>query len=151
MHFHANLPLTKMHSDLEPTFAACYRSDKYHIQISRPVAQVLVSAGVLEEAQLRSHFTREWHFKHDNQTHIMMHGLWEHSHKAFSTMFFDTASEMKRASSVDSINKRALGNAGTVAKGIGLALGHLTIGSLALYGELTDVLDRVPYLYDPYR
>ncbi|CAF1210538.1 unnamed protein product [Adineta steineri] len=149
--FHANLPLTRMHSDLEPTFAACYRSDKYNIQISRPVAQVLVSSNILEESQLRPHVTREWHVKHDNHTHIIMHGLWEHSHKAISTMFVDTTIELKRTSSIQNINKRTtLGGAGTVAKGVGLGIGHLTIGSLALYGELTDILDHLPYLYDPY-
>ncbi|CAF4150490.1 unnamed protein product [Adineta steineri] len=148
--FHANLPLKRMHSDLEPTFPACYRLDKYRMQISRPVAQVLVSAGVVEEAQLRLHVTREWQIKHDNHAHIMMHGLWEHSHKAISTMFLDTASDLKRTNSTDSINNKALVNVGTVAKGIGLGLGHLTIGTFAMYGELTDVLDRVPYLYDPY-
>ncbi|CAF1422621.1 unnamed protein product [Rotaria sp. Silwood1] len=148
--FHANLPLTRMHSDLEPTFAACYRVDNYHLQISRPVAHVLVSAKVLEEAQLCPHVTREWHFKHDNHTHIIMHGFFEHSQKAFSTMFIDTASELKRTASNENTNRRTLEDAGTVAKGIGLGIGHLTIGSLSLYGELTDVLDHVPYLYDPY-
>ncbi|CAF4386465.1 unnamed protein product, partial [Adineta steineri] len=121
--FHANLPLKRMHSDLEPTFPACYRLDKYRMQISRPVAQVLVSAGVVEEAQLRLHVTREWQIKHDNHAHIMMHGLWEHSHKAISTMFLDTASDLKRTNSTDSINNKALVNVGTVAKGIGLGIG----------------------------
>jgi hypothetical protein len=148
--FHANLSLTRMYSDLEPTFAACYRSDKYRIQISRPVAQVLVSAGILEEGQLRPHVTREWQFKHDNHMHIVMHGLYEHSQKAFSTMFINTASELRRVTNNENSSMRALEGAGCVAKGIGLGMGHLTIGCLLLYGELTDVLYHLPDLYDPY-
>jgi len=148
--FHANLPLSRMYSDLEPTFAACYRSDKYGIQISRPIAQVLVSADVLKEAELRPHVTREWQFKYDNHTHIVMHGLFEQSQKAFSKMFINTAAELKRVANDENSSNKALEGAGTVAKGIGLGMGHLTIGCCSLYGELTDVLYRLPDLYDPY-
>ena len=148
--FHANLPLIRMYSDLEPTFAACYRSDKYRIQISRPVAQVLVSADVLEEAQLRPHVTREWQFKHDNHMHVIMHGLYEHSQNAFSEMFINTASELRRVVNNENSSKRALEGAGCVAKGIGLGMGHLTVGCFLLYGEVTDALYRLPDLYDPY-
>jgi hypothetical protein len=149
--FHKNLPLKRMHSDLEPTFPACYRSDQYNIQISRPVAQVLVSAGAIEESQLHPHITREWKFMYDNHMHIVMHGFFEHFRKGFSTMFIDTASDLKRSASNNDTTTRTLQCAGSVAKGIGLGIGHITIGYLSLYGEITDVLDRVIYLYDPYR
>ncbi|CAF5124294.1 unnamed protein product, partial [Rotaria sp. Silwood1] len=43
--FHANLPLSKMRSDLESSFGACFRLNDYNLQISRPVAQVLLAAG----------------------------------------------------------------------------------------------------------
>ncbi|CAF1234226.1 unnamed protein product [Rotaria sp. Silwood1] len=150
--FHANLPLKHMHSDLEPTFAACYRLDKYNIQISRPVAQVLVAAGAIEESELRSHVTREWQFMHDNRMHILTHGIIEHSQKAISSMFIDTAEDLKRAvkNDDDSPAIRTLEGAGSVAKGFGLGIGHLTIGCLSLYGEMTDALDCVTSLYDPY-
>ncbi len=149
--FHANLPLTRMHSDLEPTFAACYRSDKYNIQISRPVAQVLVAAGALEESELRRHVTRKWQFMHDNRMHLLTHGIIEHSQKAFSSMFIDTAAELKRAANNDNTTMRTLEGAGSVAKGFSLGIGHLTIGCLSLYGEMTDALNLVTSLYDPYR
>jgi hypothetical protein len=149
--FHANLPLKRMHSDLEPTFAACYRSDKYNIQISRPVAQVLVAAGALEESELRPHSTREWQFMHDNRMHLITHGLIEHSQKAFSSMFIDTIADLKRAANNDNTTKGTLEGAATVAKGFGLGIGHLTLGGLSLYGETTDALDYVTTLYDPYR
>ncbi|CAF1105142.1 unnamed protein product [Rotaria sordida] len=150
--FHANLPLTRMHSDLEPTFGACYHLDKYNIQISRPVAQVLVAAGVIEESELSHHVTREWQFMHDNRIHLLTQGIIEHSQKAFSSMFIDTAEDLKRAvkNNNDSAAIRTLEGAGSVAKGVGLGIGHLTIGCLSLYGEMTDTLDRVTSLYDPY-
>ena len=149
--FHRNLPLARMHSDLEPTFPACYRLDNYKLQISRPVAQVLAAAGLIDESQLRPHVTREWQFMYDNHLHVISHGFFEHFRKAFSTMFIDTASDLKRSASTGSLGKRTLGGAGSIAKGVGLGLGHVSIGYLSLYGELTDVLDRVTYLYDPYR
>jgi hypothetical protein len=142
--FHANLPLRFMHSDLEPTFAACYHLEKYNMQISRPVAQVLVAAGALEESELRRHVTREWQFGHDNRMHLLTHGIIEHSEKAFSSMFIDTAEDLKRAASNDNV---AIGT----LEGIGLGIGHLTIGCLSLYGEMTDALNRITSLYDPYR
>jgi hypothetical protein len=148
--FHVNLPLTRMHSDLEPTFPACYRSDKYNIQISRPVAQVLVSAGVLEESELRRHSTKEWQFMHDTRRHLISHGIIEHSQKAFSNMFINTAAELKCAASNDNIPMGSLEGVGIIAKGLGLGIGHLTIGCLSLYGEATDALDLVTTLYDPY-
>ncbi|CAF0780893.1 unnamed protein product [Adineta steineri] len=148
--FHANLPLTHMHSDLEPTFAACYRLDKYNIQISRPVAQVLVVAGAIEESELRPHITREWQFEHDNRFHLPGHGIIEHSEKAITSMFTDTADELKRAVNNNSATKGTLESVGTVAKGVGLGISHLTIGCLSLYGEITDTLNVMTSLYDPY-
>ena len=149
--FHANLPLKRMHSDLEPTFAACLRCEKYDMQISRPVAQVLVAAGLLDESELHSHVTREWEFMHDDRAHFPTHGIIEHSQKAFSSMFVDTAADLKRSSSNANPTMRTLEGAGSVAKGVGLGLGHFSIGCLSLYGEVTDTLDRAIQLYDPYR
>ena len=70
MHFMLIYLLSRMRSDLESTFAACYRLEEYNLQISRPVAQVLVAAGALEESQFRLHATREWQSIHDNRIHI---------------------------------------------------------------------------------
>lgn len=149
--FHRNLPLARMHSDLEPTFPACFRLEKYKLQISRPVAQVLVSAGHIEESQLRPHAMREWKFMYDNHVHVITHGFFEHFRKAFTTMFIDTASDLKRSASTNNLSTKALESAGTIAKGFTLGIGHISVGYLSLYGEITDVLDRVTYLYDPYR
>ena len=60
--FHANLPLARLRSDLEPTFAASIRLDEFNLQVSRPVAQVLLAAGLVEESQFRHHHTHDWQF-----------------------------------------------------------------------------------------
>ncbi|CAF1162883.1 unnamed protein product [Adineta steineri] len=68
--FHANLPISQMQSDLESTYAACFRLDEFNLQVSRPVAEVLLSAGVVDESQFRYHSTREWKLTHHNNTSI---------------------------------------------------------------------------------
>ena len=149
--FHAHLPLTRMHSDLEPTFAACYRSDKYNLQLSRPVAQVLLGAGLMEESELRPHITHQWQFMHDDRIHLLTHGIVEHSQKAFSAMFTETALELKQSDIQRSPTMRMLDGTERIAKGVGLGIGHLSIGCLSLYGEITDALDLVTTRFDPYR
>ncbi|CAF2987682.1 unnamed protein product [Rotaria sp. Silwood2] len=150
--FHSNLPLRKLHGDLEPTFAACYHVNKYNLQISRPVAQVLVAADALEESELHHHATREWQFMHDNRMHLLTHGLVEHSQKALSSIFINTAEDLKRVVNKknDHTTIRILEGAGSVAKGVCLGCGHLTIGCLSLYGELTDGLNWATSIYYPH-
>ncbi|CAF2655019.1 unnamed protein product [Rotaria sp. Silwood2] len=149
--FHSSLTSTRMHSDLEPTFAACYRSDKYNIQISRPVAQVLVAAGALDKSELRPHVVRNWQFMLDHRMHFLTHGLLEYSQKAFFSMFINTTTGLKRAATNDNVAMGTLESVGSVTKNVGLGIGHLTIGYLSLYGELSDALDRFTFIYDPYR
>lgn len=64
--FHANMPKARLHSDLEPTYSACFRLDDYKLQVSLPVAQVLLSAGLVSESQFRYHVTRDWRLSHDH-------------------------------------------------------------------------------------
>ncbi|CAF4201993.1 unnamed protein product [Rotaria sp. Silwood2] len=66
--FHANLPSNKMHSDLESSFGACFRLNDYYLQISRPVAQVLLAAEAIKEDHLTLHATHNWHtLMHNNR------------------------------------------------------------------------------------
>lgn len=58
--FHDHLPLHRLRSHFERTYAACYRIDTFNIQISRPVAHVLVAANRIDITQLRSHYTKLW-------------------------------------------------------------------------------------------
>ncbi|CAF1290340.1 unnamed protein product [Adineta ricciae] len=67
--FHANLPHALLRSDLESTFAACYRINGLNIQISRPVAHVLLSANIIDASQLHSHHTCRWRAKSERKSH----------------------------------------------------------------------------------
>jgi len=63
---YSQLPLEKMHSDLEPTFAASVRIPEYNLQVSWPVAQVLLEAKKIDRNQLTPLLTREWKLTHSN-------------------------------------------------------------------------------------
>ena len=150
--FHSRLPLDRMRSDLEPSFSACYRLKDYDLQISRPVAQVLISAGVIEESALSINTTRDWHGSmYDSRPHVPIHGFMKHGRKAFTTLFIDTPQGLKRAASAQSLAAGTLTGAESIAKGVGKSLGHVYVGCLSLYGEITDVLEHLPNLYDPYQ
>ena len=70
--FHANLPLARMRSDLEESYAACYRLDQLNLHVSHPVAQVLLSAGVIDEAQFHYLPTHDWHLTDPNKNEVKM-------------------------------------------------------------------------------
>ena len=149
--FHGHLPLSRMRSDLEPTFAACYRVDEFDLQVSRPVAQVLVATGALDESQFRSHSTREWTSIYDYRVHVPTSGVLKHTQKAFSHIFIHTAGGMRRAASGSNLLVGIVTGVCGVSKNVAEGVGHLSLGVLSLYGEFTDVFDRLPSLYDPYR
>ncbi len=149
--FHRNLPLKKMRSDLEPSFAACYRLEDYDLQISRPVAQVLVTAGVINESQLTLHSTYKWDkLSDDDNPYLPVHSIMKYGQKAFNDIFVDTPNGLKRAASSNNLFTGALEGVECVAKGVGKSIGHVTIGCLSFYGDVTDALERLPKLYDPY-
>ena len=149
--FHRNLLLSKVRSDLEPTFAACYRLADYNLQISRPVAQALVAAGLIEESQLSLHSTRNWDdLSDDDHPYLPVQGLMKYGQKAFNNLFVETSSGLKHAASANNLLDGVREGAGSVAKGVGKGLGHATIGCLSFYGNVTDALERLPNLYDPY-
>ncbi|CAF1531939.1 unnamed protein product [Adineta ricciae] len=148
--FHSQLPLSRMRSDLESTFAACYRVNEYDLQVSRPVAQVLIAAGALDESQFSPHSTREWLSMYDDRVHLPTSGVLKHTSKAFSHVFIQTAGGMKRAFSGGNLVTGAVTGVSGACKNVGKGVGHLSVGVLSLYGEFTDVLDRFPLLYDRY-
>jgi len=149
--FHNHLPVSRMRSDLESTYAACYRLKEFHLQISRRVAQVLVVSGRIEEAQLRLHSTRHWPSMYDNRVHLPFHGIIKHTQKAAVTIFSDTSTGIKQAIHSDTWTKSTYSALEGLILGLGKGIGHLCIGCLSIYGELTDVLDSAPSYYDPYR
>ncbi|CAF4423803.1 unnamed protein product [Rotaria sp. Silwood2] len=58
--FHEQLPLDRMHSDLESTYPACCRIPKYNFKVSWPVAQVLLKAQLITEDELSPWSTKAW-------------------------------------------------------------------------------------------
>ena len=149
--FHSHLPLSKMYSDLEPSFSACFRLHDYNLQISRPVAQVLVAAQAIDESQLTLLPTRDWSASmYDGRPHLPISGLMKHGRKAFTSLFLDTAQGLKRAASSNSLTTGTLDGAESIVKGVGKSIGHVYVGCLSFYGEITDVLEHLPKLYDPY-
>jgi hypothetical protein len=144
--FHNNLPVARMRSDLESTYAACYCINELNIQISRPVAHVLVAAGVLDVTQLHSNPTRDWQLNHDRHNHLLTHSVSEHTGKSSSSIFAGTNVSLRRAFSSSSNNLTMSAN-----NSFDQEIDHPTRDSLSSYGQRTDVLDRVPPVYDPYR
>ncbi|CAF3767725.1 unnamed protein product [Adineta steineri] len=148
--FHANLPLSRMRSDLESTFVACYYLDKYGIQISRPVARVLVSAGMINESELRIHPTKEWTFMYNNYTRIPTDDIFHYTPKAVSNLIIDLSVGIRQATSNSDMAAGTIDVIAKVAKALGLGVGHISNGCLSLYGDITDFLDKAPSFYDPY-
>lgn len=150
--FHANLPVNRIMSDVESTFGACYWLKDYSVKISRPVAQVLVTSKMIEESQLGTYATREWNrLPNEDQSIFRMPGIIKHGRKAFNSLFVDTRKRLKDVKSTTNNGlATARDGAGCVLKGVGKSLGHASIGCLSFYGDVTDTLQRLPKLYDPY-
>lgn len=149
--FHNQLPTSRIRSDLESTYVACYRLKEFDLQISRRVAQVLVISGRIDETQLRLHSTRDWPSMYDSRIHLPFQGIVKHTQKAVITIFSDTLSGTKRAIHSDTLIKGTYCAVEGLLLGLGKAVGHLCVGCVSLYGEVTDVLDLLPSYYDYYR
>ena len=149
--FHVHLPVSRMQSDLDSTYTACYHLEESHLQISRRVAQVLVKGGRINESQLSIHPTREWLSIYDNRIHVPLHGIVKHTRIALVTLVSDTITGVKQARRCDTWQNGTRSVVEGVFKGLGKGIGHLCIGCISLYGEVTDVLDAVSSYYDPYR
>ncbi len=130
--FHTNLPLSKMRSDLEPSFAACFRLNDYDLQISRPVAQVLVAAGAIEESQLTSLSTHGWY--------TLIHGG---SYQSFTGSFKRAVSKLagsvyrfKRSQSTSSLERKTRHDTQNNTKHKMISIGHPFKDYLPFYGEV---------------
>ena len=148
--FHAHLPVSRMRSDLESTFAACYDLNEYDLRISRPVAQVLITAGRITPSQLSMHVTQEWMSMYDNRVRMPFHGLVKHAHKAIVAMVSDTFRGVKCVVHLETWTDVVRSCVEGFATGLVKGLGHVCIGCVSLYAELTDVLECLPAFYDPY-
>ncbi|CAF1200640.1 unnamed protein product [Adineta steineri] len=130
--FHAHLPLHKMRSDLEPTFAACFRLIKYDLQISRPVAQVLVAAEIIEESELSSHSTYGWStLMHDGTFQVFTRNF-----KRAVTKITNSVHRIKRSRSAHSSERKSSDDTQKNSKNETINVGHSFKNELALYGKI---------------
>ncbi len=124
--FHANLPLDKMRSDLDSTFGASFRLDEYNLQISRPVAQVLVAAGAIEESDLSPHPVYGWHT-------LIYSGRFESITSGFKravSKISDSVHRLKRSRSLSATDGRM--------KREQISIGRPFRDCLPLYGEIKE-------------
>ena len=148
--FHANLPLEKMHSDLESSFGACYWLNDYNLKISRPVAHVLVTAGAIKETKLSLYSIYNWKsLPNNDHHHLSFHTILKQGQKAINHLF-DASKGLKRAKDVHGSTISTHSNAESILKGVGKSLRHETIGCLSFYGDVTNRLEHISKLYDPY-
>ncbi|CAF2686388.1 unnamed protein product [Rotaria sp. Silwood2] len=149
--FHSNLPLRNMQSNLESTFGACYYLKDYNLKISRPVAQVLVTAGMIKESQLSLHSTYHWNkLSDDNSHHLPTPGIIRHGQKALNCLFVDTPKALKDIKNSSNFIIGARDGVECILKGVGKSVAYASIGCLSFYGDVTDALEYLPKLYDPY-
>jgi len=151
--FHAHLPLDRMRSDLDATYAACYRIDGFNIQVSRPIIPVLIAAGRINITQLRSHHTRQWQHNRDQHSHKLTHTVSEHSNRAPSNFIIETDTNLRRAasSSTDNLAINKHDDEENIAKNLYEDINYQKTDLLSSYGQNIDRFHHVPPLYDPYR
>lgn len=140
-----------MYSDLESTYVASYQLKRYHLKLSRPVAQVLVITNRIKQEYLSYYSTRKWLSMYDNRMHIPFHGFLKHGHKGVVLLVLDTIYGIKQAMYTDPFSIKLRRFFDGFGRGLGKGLGHLTIGCFSLFGEITDVLEIMPNWYDFYK
>ena len=142
-----------MRSDLQSTFTACYRIDRLNIQISRPVAYVLVAGGAIDISQLRSHNIREWQLKHDRLHHRLTHNVIEHTQKFGSDTATDSdvSSRLISRRNSNSSEMNTCGDAENIASHFQQGVDHLSIHSSSSCGKMTDSVNHVSTVNNPCR
>ncbi|KAI8821802.1 uncharacterized protein EV422DRAFT_527053 [Fimicolochytrium jonesii] len=144
---HASLPLETMHSDFNDQYVAAYAISSAKLRISKPVAQVLALAGVITEADLRIHHTKEWVIP-DDKDRILGHSAITGVADGFVSLFSETSRGIKSAKGKETAGDKTL----AVTKGVGVGVGKLILlplkGGLETYQEVSDGLYRAPGLWD---
>ncbi len=151
--FHAHLPLDRMRSDLDSTYAACYRIDGFDIQVSRPVAHVLIGAGLINITQLRSHHARKWQRNHDQHGHALTHTVSEQVKKSPSNFTVEKDRNLRQtvSNSTENLATNKHDHEENIAENLYQDINYRKTDVLSSYGQKIDELDHVPPLYDPYR
>ena len=132
--FHAYLPLTKMRSDLESSFTACFRLHEYALQISRPVAQVLLAAGAIEEFDLTPHHVQNWYtlIQMDRCQGITL------GFKRTVSKIVDSVNRLKRSRSTGYLTSKSRRRSKNDIKRELINVGRPFRDCLPLYGEIEE-------------
>jgi hypothetical protein len=142
-----------MRSDLQSTYNACYRIQGFNIQISRPVAYVLIAAGAIDISQLSSHNIREWQLKQNRQNYKLIHNTIVNTKKSHSATFTDTkwGSRLINNRSTSNLELNASDHTETIASNFQHTMDHLLLHSSSSYGKMVDAVNHVSSLKNPCR
>ncbi|CAF3539582.1 unnamed protein product [Rotaria sordida] len=132
--FHTNLSLSKMHSDLESSFSACFRLKDYNLQISRPVAQVLVAAEAIEESQLTLLATHDW----NKSMYVNRLESYASGFRRAISRFADSVRPSKRSSSVNYLERNSSCSTPHITKHNLINVGRPFKDNLPLYGDIKE-------------
>jgi hypothetical protein len=146
--FHANLPIDRMRSDLQSTYNACYRIQGFNIQISRPVAYVLIAAGAIDISQLSSHNIREWQLKRNRHNHKLTNNPIVNTKKSRSAITTDTngGSRLIDNRSTSNLVLNTSDHTETIASSFQHDMDALPLHSSSSYGEKIDAVNHVSSL-----
>ncbi|CAF0991602.1 unnamed protein product [Didymodactylos carnosus] len=87
------------------------------------------AAGAIKESELKIYHSKVWELR-DDQGHFLTYGIYKHGTKVFFSLVDDTAGSLKKAWNAKNI------------------ISSTEVGSL--YGEITDMLEKLPSILDPY-
>lgn len=135
--FHAYLPVDKMRSDLDSTFGACFQLEKYNLQISRPVAQVLLTAELIEESDLSPLSVYGWYtLMHDGHFKVIKRGFRRAVSKITESM-----NHLKRSRSLSATDRKIIRTTENRTKHEVINIGRPFKDCLPLYGEIKQKSD----------
>ncbi|KAI9100370.1 hypothetical protein DFS34DRAFT_680115 [Phlyctochytrium arcticum] len=145
---HSHLPLKALHSDLNDTHAARYKIPRFKLQVSHNVAQVLACAGVIQEADLQIHRTKEW-LLYDHHNQLLTTGALKATLSGVAALFTGTAKGVKSAMNKDDAGDAAREVGKGFSKGAGKAVMSPLRGAALTFKEVSDVMVRGPALWEP--
>jgi hypothetical protein len=119
-----------MRSDLDSTFGACFLLGEYDLQISRPVAQVLVAAGAIEESDLSLNPIYSWHTLLPSRHFESI----KNGFKRAVSKISDSVHRLKRSRSLSAVDSRI--------KREQISVGRPFRDCLPLYGEIKENLEN---------
>ncbi|CAF2058578.1 unnamed protein product [Rotaria magnacalcarata] len=111
-------------------FNTCLPLSRTQSDLDSTYAALRVVSGRIEPKEVYLHAIHYWPSIFDNRIHLPLYDFVKYTQKAIIGVFSGSTTGIKEG----------------LIKGVG----HLYIGLLSLYGELTDLLDAASFYYDPH-